>query len=83
MMLKLEIEKEKKLAYTEGYAEGYAEGFAKGYAEGFAKGYAEGLAESRIEGMKYLMKNKGLSAEAAMKVLHIPEKDFAKYMAML
>lgn len=67
MMLKLEIEKEKKLAYAEGYAEGLA----------------EGLAESRIEGMKYLMKNKGLSAEAAMKVLHIPEKDFAKYMAML
>ena len=71
MTLKLEIEKEKKLAYAEGYA------------EGFAKGYAEGLAESRIEGIKYLMKNKGLSAEAAMEAAGIPKKEFPRYMTML
>ena len=63
MMLKLEIEKEKTMAYAEGYA--------------------EGLAESRIEGIKYLMKNKGLSAEAAMEAAGIPKKEFPRYMTML
>ena len=55
----------------------------KGIAEGLEKGRAEGVAETTLANIKNLMETLGLSLEAAMAALKIPEADRPKYAKQL
>jgi len=58
-----------------------------GRAEGRAEGRTEGRVEGRVEGtlasIKNLMETLGLSVEAAMNALKVPENERTKYASML
>ena len=55
----------------------------KGVAEGMAKGRAEGIAENTLTSIKNLMETLGLSVDAAMAALKIPEADRPRYAKQL
>ena len=55
----------------------------KGIAEGLERGRAEGMAESTLTSIKNLMETLGLSLDAAMAALKIPEVDRPRYAKQL
>ncbi|MBD5094796.1 MAG: hypothetical protein HDT26_11060 [Subdoligranulum sp.] len=56
---------------------------AKGMEKGMAKGMAKGAAENTLASIKNLMETLGLSMEAAMAALKVPEADRPKYAKQL
>ena len=58
-------------------------GLAKGLEKGRAEGRAEGVAETTLTSIRNLMETLGLSLEAAMAALKIPEVDRPKYANQL
>lgn len=58
-------------------------GLQEGRAEGRAEGRIEGLAEGTLSNIKSLTETLGLSIEAAMNALKIPENERIKYANML
>ena len=59
------------------------DGLQEGRAEGRAEGRVEGRAEGTLLNIKSLMETLGLSIEAAMNALKIPEDERIKYTNML
>ena len=55
----------------------------KGIAEGLEKGRAEGLTESTLTSVRNLTGTLGLSPDAAMTALKIPEIDRPRYAKQL
>ena len=63
--------------------DGLQEGRVEGRAEGLAEGRTKGLVEGTLSSIKNLMETLGLSIEAAMNALKIPEDERTKYANML
>ena len=55
----------------------------KGIAEGLERGRAEGMAESTLTSIRNLMETLGLSPDAVMVALKIPEVDRPRYAKQL
>lgn len=62
---------------------GMAKGMEKGLEKGIAKGRAEGIAENTFASIKSLMETLGLSVDAAMAALKVPEADRPGYAKQL
>ena len=67
----------------QGIAEGLAKGRVEGHAEGRAEGRAEGAAETTLTSIRNLMETLGLSLDAAMAALKVPELDRPGYAKQL
>lgn len=65
------------------YLDGKNEGIEKGRIEGRMEGRMEGRAEGIVSGIKSLMTTLGLSIEAAMSALEIPESERKLYVDLL
>ena len=59
------------------------DGLQEGLAEGLAEGRAEGRTEGTLLSIKSLMETLGLSIEAAMNALKVPEDERIKYANLL
>ena len=59
------------------------QGVAEGLAKGRVEGRAEGVAETTLTSIRNLMETLGLSLDAAMAALKIPEVDRPKYAKQL
>ena len=55
----------------------------KGLDRYFLRGYMQAVQETHLEHIKALIQNLGLTAEASMDALDIPEADRGKYLDML
>ena len=69
--------------FDEYMLEAEARGKAEGRAEGIAEGELVGLAKGVLQSLGNLMTNLGLTADAAMDALGIPQDDRADYLAKL
>ena len=58
-------------------------GLAKGLEKGRAEGRAEGVAETTLTSIRSLMETLGLSLDAAMAALKVPEVDRSRYAKQL
>lgn len=66
-----------------GLERGRREGKKEGKREGRREGKKEGKQEMLIENLKSIIKNLGVSAEEAMMILGVPQKDNKKYLRLL
>ena len=58
-------------------------GIAEGLEKGRAEGRAEGVAETTLTNIRSLMETLGLSLDAAMAALKVPEADRPRYAKLL
>ena len=68
---------------AEGREKGIAEGREKGMAEGREKGMAEGREKAIVTAVRNVMKNMGMTAEQAMKMMGVPDSEQIKYKTLL
>ncbi len=53
------------------------------YTDCDVRGIAKGITETTLSSIRTLMKNMGISAEQAMKLLEVPEAEQSKYRRLL
>ena len=67
----------------EGRSEGLREGRSEGLREGRNEGLREGRSESIVETVKNIMKALGLTAEKALSLSGVPEREWKNYLPQL
>ena len=65
--------------YNAGKIEGRSEGLREGRSEGLREGRSEGI----VETVKNIMKSLGLTAEKALSLSGVPEREWKNYLPQL
>ena len=69
--------------YNVGKSEGIKEGRSEGLREGRSEGLREGRSEGIVETVKNIMKALGLTAEKALSLSGVPEREWKNYLPQL
>lgn len=69
--------------YNVGKSEGIKEGRSEGLREGRSEGLREGRSEGIVETVKNIMKSLGLTAEKALSLSGVPEREWKNYLPQL
>ena len=83
MQYELRLLEEREVGKREGIALGKREGIALGKREGIALGKREGKQENLVENIKLLIENGILTADQAIKILQVPEKEQELYLRLV